>query len=304
MPRCCQGATCSCAIEAGPQITVSGVGSAGDPYVIEADVDLTVSDNSVFNLTLTGGGTAASPWVVSAQFAATALLDDIPDVVITSVANAQVIGWDSATSKWTNRAPTTAASGSVQHDTSLSGDGSGGSPLQVVEDANGYLTTGASGLGLSTTGKNRLVQHYVNSAARGSGTTPDLNTLTMLDTAPGRVDFWNGTSWEELLEVARDVGSGEFLQLSGGYTGGPLIQMFRQVSETTDVNGLFDMLSVADLTGYAGVLTLTFQPTGAVGFACNAVTATNKIQGQAYRLTDGAVYPTQGISGVVTAWLY
>lgn len=304
MPRCCQGATCACAIEAGLNISIVGVGSANDPYVVSADAAIAVQDNSVFNLTITGGGTTVNPWVLSTNFAATAKLDDIPDVNATTPANAQVLGWDSATSKWTARAPTTAASGSVQHDTSLSGDGSGGSPLQVVEEPNGYLATGGAGLGLSVTGKNRLIQHYVNSTARATGTAPDLNTLTMLDTAPGRVDYWNGVAWVERLEVRRDVGTGQFLDLSGPYTGGSVRQMFRQISTTTDALGQFDLLSAADLTGYAGVLTVHFQPTGSPAYTCMVLNALSHVVGEAHTLSDGGAYVSQAITGVVTAWLY
>lgn len=306
MPRCCQGATCSCLIQAsGAHMTVTGAGSSQDPYILTPNYDLTVTDSSVFNLSLTGAGTAASPWVLAAAFAATAKLDDLPDVNAPTPTNAQVLGWDSGTSKWTARAPTTAASGSVTHDTSLSGDGSGGSPLQVVEDPAGFLVTAAAGLGLSDTGKNRIVRHHVSSAARGSATpAPDLNALTMLDTAPGRIDYWNGTAWVEQGQFDIDFGSGQLLALSGGYTGGRLTMMVRQVTDTTDVDGLFEVLSSTDLSGFAGVLSAAFQPVGALGYAAVLETNVTEILGRAYKLTDGTYYGSQGVAGVVTAWLY
>jgi hypothetical protein len=304
MPRCCGGSATALQVS-GTHLAITGAGSAQNPYIISDNVTLTAGDNTVFDTTVTGLGTTGSPWVVSVGFAGTAKLDDVPDVTITAVANAQVLGWDSATSKWTNRAPTTAASGSVQHDTSMTGDGSGGSPLVINEDAAGFLATAAGGLGLSTTGKNNIVMHYVNSAARTAGITPILNALSMLDSAPGQIDYWNGTIWVPQGQFKIDYGSGQLLALSGGYTGGRLTHMIRQVAQVTDATGLFDVLSTTDLTGYAGVMSAQFQPTGSVGFATNlVVTSGTKVQGQAYKLLDGSAYPLQGVAGVVSAWLY
>jgi len=270
-------------------------------------VALSVADNTVFNMTLTGAGTTAAPWVVSTQFAATAVLDDIPDVVITSVANAHVLGWDSATSKWTNRAPTTAASGSVTHDTSLSGDGSGGSPLQVVEDPAGFLVTGASGLGLTVTGKNRLVQHFATSGARTAGlTAPDLNTLTMLDSVPGRIDYYTGTAWTEYGQFTPDF-TGEMLPLSGSYVAnvGKLRMMIRQINTTTDASGYFNVLTGPQLSTFAGVLGAWFQPTTSTVYSAIMDTSDGvSIKGRAYKLTDGSVHASQGVSGVVFAVIY
>lgn len=305
MPRCCGGS--STAIEvSGAHLSIAGAGTAQSPFIIGDSISVVASDNAVFNTTVTGAGTVSSPWVVSVGFAATAKLDDLPDVNAPAPTNTQVLGWDSATSKWTARAATTAASGSVVTDTSLSGDGSGGSPLQVVEEPNGFLSTVATGLGLSDSGKNRIVMHYATSGTRAVATlTPILNALSMLDSAPGQIDYWNGTLWVPQGQYQIDFGSGQMLALSGGYTGGRLTQMIRQVSDVTDATGLFDVLSAIDLTGYAGVLSATFQPIGSVAFACNLVVSSGtRVQGQAFRLLDGSPYPSQAVTGVVTAWLY
>lgn len=65
--RCgCGSAQCSCAVTAGAGIVVSGVGSAGNPYVITAaGAALTITDTPSLNLTLSGAGTPGSPWVLS-----------------------------------------------------------------------------------------------------------------------------------------------------------------------------------------------------------------------------------------------
>lgn len=304
MARCCQGSTCACLIQSGgAKLVVSGAGTAGDPYVLTPSVSLTVSDTSVLNLTLTGAGTTGSPWVLSGTFAATAKLDDLPDVNAPSPANTEVLGWDSGTSKWTARAATTAASGSVVTDTSLDGDGSGGDPLAVIIDPFGFLASGASGISLSTSGRRRIVRHFSDAGTRAvAATTPDLNTLTMLDDAPGRIDYWNGSVWVQQGQFDTDYGSGELLAMSGSYAGGRLIHMVRQVAETTDGDGLFDALSVIDLTGYAGVLSANFQPTG--GYFVSLEPGVDLIQGHAYDLSDGSDLATVAVTGVITAWLY
>src|SRR5690349_7515228 len=114
MPRCCGGNSCACLIESsGTQISVTGSGAAGDPYIIHGGVDLEVVDTSTFNLTLTGTGVTSSPWALQVDYSSTAKLDDIPDVQAGSPTNGQVLGWDTALGKWTPRAPTTAAAGAV-----------------------------------------------------------------------------------------------------------------------------------------------------------------------------------------------
>lgn len=267
---------------------------------------MTAGDNSVFDMTVSGAGTIASPWVVSAAFAATAKLDDLPDVNAPAPTNTQVLGWDSATSKWTARAPTTAASGSVTHDTSMSGDGSGGLPLQINEDAAGFLVTAAGGLGLSDNGKNRIVLHYANAATRTASplVTPILNSLSVLDSAPGAIDYWNGAAWVPQGQYKTDFGTGQLLALSGAYTGGRLTQMIRQVTGTTDSLGMLTVLSATDLTGYAGVLSVAYQPTGIGVYIPIVQTTTTEVKAHHYQIATGADLQFQAVTGVVTAWLY
>jgi len=305
MARCCGGSN-GVLIQAADHITIVGTGSAQDPYVIAGDVDLEVSDNTTFNLTLGGAGTAASPWTLSVGFASTAKLDDLPDVNAPAPTNAQVLGWDSATSKWTARAPTTAASGSVVHDTSLTGDGSGGTPLAVAEDPAGFLDTGASGIKLTDEGKQSLVRRYGNDAARSADPlAPDLNSVTMLDDNPGQMDYWNGVDWFPVTNgVNRDFGT-EMLALSGSYvTDSPITIITRLVTTVTGADGSFDVLTSTDLAGAAGVLTCHFQETGAVPYKAMIFGLIDHIGAVAYRLDDGTAYASQSITGVVTAYIY
>lgn len=307
MPRCCGGNSCSCLIEtSGAQISVTGSGSASDPYVIHGGVDLAVVDTSTFNLTLSGAGSDASPWALQVDYASTAKLDDIPDVQAGGPTNGQVLGWDNTLGKWTPRAPTTASSGSVNHDLGLTGDGSVGTPLGVNEDPAGYLATGAAGLGLSTEGKNRIVRHFGTSAARTSAVpAPDLNALSMLDTVPGRIDYWSGTAWVESGMFTPDYGSGQLLSLSGAYTSAVKLRMVvRQVTATTDAGGVFDVLSTADLSGRAGVLGCWFQPVQSSVFSVILEPSSGRVRGHAYKLADGSDHAAQNVAGVVFALVY
>lgn len=42
----------------------------------------------------------------------------------------------------------------------------------------------------------QVVARFTNAAARATAiTAPELNQVTMLDTTPGRLQFWNGSAW-------------------------------------------------------------------------------------------------------------
>lgn len=311
MPNCCGGASCACVLTEGDHIVITGSGTSQDPFIVTADLDLAVVDNTVFNLTLSGAGTVASPWVLAVAFAATAKLDDLPDVVITSVANAQVLGWDNATSKWTNRAPTTAASGSVQHDTSLAGDGSGGSPLNVVTDENYDITTRSTGIGLTDAGRRQSVRRYASAAARTADATlaPALNSLSILDDSPGVVWYWTGSAWAQTASSfdSQVIGTA-FLQLSGAFTTQRMTRVLKKLSATTDGLGSFDVLTAADLSGKAGVLGVQFTATDPtqVGAAFQAILFPNvtKVSAIARRMDDGTPWAGVAVNGLVEAWVY
>lgn len=306
MARCCGGG-CACKVSAGSRISVTGIGSLNDPFVISADTALTVLDSDVIDLTISGAGTEISPWVLSAGFAATAQLGDIPDVAVVGVTNAQVLGWNSSLSKWTPRAPTTASAGSVQHDTSMSGDGSAGSPLQIVEDPNGGLTTAATGLGLNDTTKRTLVRKFASDAARSAASpTPTVNDLSSVTSRPGQVDYWTGSQWEPVKSQFSVDGVGQqMLSLSGAYAAGaPVTMMVRNFSGITAADGTLTVLANSLLTGKAGVLSASVAATGAQPYAPMLAAGSNYIYITARRLDTGAVLASQNISGQVTAYVY
>jgi hypothetical protein len=306
MARCCGGG-CACKVSAGPRILVTGIGSANDPFVIGADVDLTVLDSDVIDLSITGGGTTLDPWVLTAGFASSAQLGDIPDVEVVGATNGQVLGWNSSLNKWTPRAPTTAAAGAVQHDVSLIGDGSAGSPLQVNEDSLGGLTTFPTGLGLSNGTRRQLVRIFDSDAERDASTLiPQVNNLSSVTSRPGRIDYWTGSQWLPVKsQIYIDAGQQELLSLSGGYTANtPVTMMVREFTGVTAADGTLTILSSTLLSGRAGVLSASVQVTGVQPYAPMVAAGANYIYITARRLDTGAVLGGQNISGQVTAYVY
>lgn len=305
MARCC-GGTPRTNIEAGTNIEVVGIGSLDDPFVISTDLSMVAVDSDVFDVTIGGAGTFVSPWAVSVAFSATAQLNDMPDVDAPTPTNGQVLAWNNSTSKWEPTAPTTAASGSVNHNTSLSGDGSIGSPLQVVPDPARFLANSATGVGINDTGINQFNRRFADDTARNAASpAPVLNTLSMVDTRPGRLDYWTGAAWVQIDDALDfDAAANELLQLSGAYANSPLTLMVRNFSGTTDANGLLTVLSSGTLTGKAGVLSASVAPTGAVGYTVSLVPTAGQLQIQARRLDDGVLLANQAITGQVTAYVY
>lgn len=307
MARCCGSTgTCACKIEEGRNITISGSGTAQDPFVVDANVALAVEDTPVFDLGLTGAGTLASPWFLSVRFTDAARLNDIPDVQVDSPSSGQVLGWSQALGKWVAQAPTTAAAGGMTTDTSLLGDGSIGAPLQVREDGARFITTTASGLGLSDTGINGLVRKFPDAIDRAAASpTPVLGALSVLATSPTRVDVYDGTGWVPITNgVTLDVQGDELLALSGSYANGDVTQRIENISVETDAEGSFDVIGAADLVGTAGVLSVHVQPTGGIPWVCMVEAATDHISGTAYRLDTGAPYAGVVVTASVTALLY
>ncbi|WP_199570528.1 hypothetical protein [Streptomyces murinus] len=78
MAKCCTSPGCKCVVQAGPGVTVDGNGSTGTPYVISSDAAeptvLQATDTPTVDMTVTGTGTAADPFQVSADV----ILDPAP----------------------------------------------------------------------------------------------------------------------------------------------------------------------------------------------------------------------------------
>jgi hypothetical protein len=307
MPNCGCSGQCTCLIQAVPPLSIIGSGAPTDPLVISIDVGMVGGINQTFEVTLTGTGTEIDPWTIAVNYAPTAKLDHIPDVDAPAPTHAQVLGYDGPSGTWKPFPPVTATPGLVSHDTTLAGDGSVGTPLAVVTDDPRYVETTATGVGVTDPAINQWVRHFADATARTAAVpTPELNTLSMLNTVPGVIDYWDGTAWKTYRATPLDI-VGQFLEMSGPYVAGTQVAlMVRQVADTTDGSGVFEVLSVADLTGRAGVLSVQFQVSGSLAPppVVSVVASTDHVDGIAYRGDDGLPYAGQLITGTVLAMVY
>jgi hypothetical protein len=304
---CCAGQHCSCQVVTEGRLSVEGSGQPGDPFVFALEADFDSGYNESFDTLATGAGTVADPWMIETRYAASSKLDHLPDVNAPTPSNGQVLSWSSSTSRWVAAAPTVAATGAVQHDSSLSGDGSAGSVLAVVPASDRLVGSFPTGVGLSDAGLLSVVQHFATAAARTAALpTPVINTLTMLDSDPGVVWYWTGSAWSVLPNQTEWVSSGgSFLTLSGGYIpDSPVAVVIIQLTATTDVSGNFDVLSTADLAGRSGVLAVHLQETGTTAWKAMVNPAVTKVTGTAYRMTDGSIMAGVPVTATIQAILY
>lgn len=75
----CGGASCGCLIEAGNGITITGIGTAADPFRVTADIGdldsaMSFQNSATVTWSITGSGTPIDPLVISA----TSLRQNLP----------------------------------------------------------------------------------------------------------------------------------------------------------------------------------------------------------------------------------
>ena len=303
---CCGGNTCSCQMIGQGGIVIEGSGLPSDPFIIDAATYHTDSNNGQFLTTAVGVGSAADPYAIEVDYAPQARLDDIPNVDTPSPQNGQVLTWDTPTNTWKASPPAVAPVGAISHDTSLLGDGSAATPLGVVAHQARYLGVSASGVGLNDNGMASVVHHFANDAARfASLPFPTLNMLSMLETGPGIVEFWDGLKWTRPPNQTGWVASEALLELSGPYAQGlPITMGVYQVDTTTDAEGNFDVLDLADLAGRSGVLSVMVQETGDVAWKAMVFDNVDRISATAYRLTDGTTMAGTPVTATANAVMY
>ncbi len=212
-------------------------------------------------------------------------------------------GWD-----WTGTANLSASGPvvGVAKGNGLTGDGSPSSPLAVAGDAARFIAVSTNGVGLSDAGLNRLVRVFADATARGNANpAPVAGTLSILQTNPSQIDYFDGVTW---LPVTGGVGRdavGQFLARSGNYTGGAITMFVRQMSVVTDATGAFVALSATDLAAYAGVLSCKVIPTGTgTAWAPMVAPGTGIVTCVARRVSDGNPHAGVTVTATVEATLY
>lgn len=134
MPRCdcAGGGTCSCLVQGGPNITVTGAGSATNPYVVTSTATLAGAlvtvDTDTVDMHAVGSGTTDDPYVVSADAAIS--VEGLTDVDASDLAVGDVLVWDGDT--WVTAPPPVAPAGAVNVGAGLSGDGSAATPIKAA----------------------------------------------------------------------------------------------------------------------------------------------------------------------------
>ena len=118
--------------------------------------------------------------------------------------------------------------------------------------------------------------------------------------------YWTGSAWSLLPNQTEWVSvGGQFMTISGSYVeDAPVTVLMIQVNVTTDVLGVFEVLTAADLAGMSGVLALNIQETGPVAWKAMANPGTGKVLGTAYRMTDGSLMAGSPVTAVVQAIMY
>lgn len=99
----CAGSSCSCKIVGGAGITVEGNGTIGSPYTIIAQSQaitglIDVDSTSTVDLTITGQGTTPDPYLIQANVNLS--LSDLDDVVATLPNSNQVLAWNAQAQRW------------------------------------------------------------------------------------------------------------------------------------------------------------------------------------------------------------
>lgn len=149
MARCgCASGSCSCLITGGTGITVTGVGSQDNPYVVNGAFFAT-SDSPTVSLTLTGTGTTLDPYRIVANAHLT--MDQLVDVSAPSPTAGYVMTYvTSPSASWIAAVPQSGIPGAVLHDSTMVGDGTPSSALGVKLDPTGGIINGVSGLKSAT----------------------------------------------------------------------------------------------------------------------------------------------------------
>jgi hypothetical protein len=134
----CSDDQCSCLVQSGDGITVSGSGTPVNPYVITADFpglaeSFQVNDTPTVNLTLRGSGLPSDPFILQAD--STLKLTELSDVQDPeggpAVGESPVWVGSGSSGHWEFKVPPPAPAGAVNVAAGLGGTGSAVDPIYV-----------------------------------------------------------------------------------------------------------------------------------------------------------------------------
>lgn len=197
MAKCgCQATQCNCVVQAGPGVTVTGSGTPGNPYVIEASDsgNFEANDTTTVDHTLTGDGSSGNPYELSSTVKISAAPGNIINVngdglVVDCAAVAECIP----------------PAGNITLGCGLEGTGAPASPIQIAglipwdfpcaESEATQLYCGTDGSILAPPPNTCSFQQVGLGPAIGMagfcGLVPTTATRTRLSTQPNRMTFNN-----------------------------------------------------------------------------------------------------------------
>ncbi len=195
MAKCCGLSPCNCRVVAGTGTTVTGNGSAANPYTISSDAGtptpLGVTDSPTVDLTLTGTGTAGDPYDVSAAVildpappaGGTNLLAEGPDGLYVECADVRGClsagdgaGYDPATGEITARVSADAGNTTV-----IGGDGG----LFTPPSSTTVQATDTPSIDVTVSGTGTAANPYDVSAAVILDPTPPGGGSNLIEEGPG-----------------------------------------------------------------------------------------------------------------------
>lgn len=212
MAKCgCQSTQCNCVIQAGPGATVTGSGSAGNPYVIgAADAgNFQVNDSTTVDHTLTGDGSSGTPYELTSAVKLSAAPGNIINVngdglVVDCAAVAECVP----------------PAGNVTLGCGLEGTGAPASPIKIkgllpwdwacAESEGTQLYCGTDGALLGPPPNSCSFQQVglgpVVGMAGFCGLVPNTAVRTRLSTQPNRMTFNNPDLCRQMILELKAAG--------------------------------------------------------------------------------------------------
>jgi hypothetical protein len=243
MARCgCQSAACNCVVQAGPGATVTGDGSAANPYVVSAVTGgkLLVQDSDTIDHSLAGDGSTATPYVLTSV----AKVSPDADNILTTTPNGLKVDCDAV-------AACAPPAGAIALGCGLEGTGAPESPMRLkgtVPFADEWACPESNATSLYCAADGSLVGPPPNTCATAQvglgpltgmagfcGLVPATATRTRLSTQPNRMNFNNPDPCREMILELK--ASGVIYMTGDGADGTNPVQWTNQIVIGLMING-------------------------------------------------------------------
>lgn len=208
------GGSCSCRIVGGSGIIVTGAGTDTSPYVVVASGQniagtIVAEDSSTVELSRTGSGSTGDPYVLRAEL--TANVSDLSDLQGTAPSNGNTIIYNGT--KWVYAAPGTPVGAAVVVGAGLVGNGSLASPVRLNGSTFGGAELNTFGSDSTVgarvyTDANGLVRAAPTAANVGTTNPNHYTGRLFFHSTNKRLFVSDGTAWQALTIDGTHVTSG------------------------------------------------------------------------------------------------